>query len=349
MTSFTLGGHPVGANHPTFIIAELSANHNGKLDRALRTIEAAAQAGADAIKLQTYRPDTITLEVRTDLFRLDTGTVWDGRYLWDLYTDAHTPWEWHEQLFAEARNQGLIAFSSPFDPTAVDFLESLNAPAYKIASFEIGDIPLIRHAAKTQKPLIISTGIAQLEDIERAVSAARAEGNDELALLKCTSAYPAPLEEANLLTIPNLAETFGTVVGLSDHTLGIEVAIGAVALGASIVEKHFTLERAAGGPDATFSLEPAELSALVRSVRNVQTALGEVRYAPTPKAEASRKYGRSLFIAEDVAAGETLTRSNVRSVRPSHGLPPHHLAEVLGRRARRPLEKGTPLAWNLID
>lgn len=347
--TFEIDGRPLGADHPTFVIAELSANHNGEIDRALRTIEAAAKAGVDAIKLQTYRPDTITLDVRNDTFKLATGSLWDGRYLWDLYEEAHTPWEWHERLFAEAKNQGLVCFSSPFDHSAVDFLAELDAPAYKIASFEIFDIPLITHAASKGKPLIISTGVAELVDIERALAAVRAAGNEEVALLKCTSAYPAPMEEANLRTIPNLASTFKTVVGLSDHTIGHEVAIAAVALGARVVEKHFTLDRGDGGPDSAFSLEPAELTALVRGIRNVELALGEVCYTRTPKAEASLKYARSLFFSRDVKEGETLTAENVRSVRPSDGLHPRHLPTVLGMRATRDVAKGTPLEWSLVE
>ena len=333
----------------TFIIAELSANHGHELEKALATVRAAKACGADAIKIQTYTADTITLDCDNDYFQIKQGTIWDGTTLHRLYQQAYTPWEWHAAIQAEAEKEGLIFFSTPFDPTAVDFLETLAVPLYKIASFEITDIPLIEYTASKGKPMIISTGIATLADIEAAVHACRRVGNQNITLLKCTSSYPAPVEEANLLTIPNLAQTFGVKVGLSDHTLGHAVAIAAVALGARVIEKHFILDRAIGGPDASFSLTPEEFKLMVDGVRAAELALGCVSYELTDKVKASRKFARSLFVSQDIAAGEALTTQNIRSVRPSDGLPPAELPRVLGRRAKQPIPAGTPLSWELVE
>lgn len=332
----------------TLIIAELSANHGGSLETALATVRKAKECGADAIKIQTYTADTITLNCDNNYFQIQQGTLWDGTTLHKLYQEAYTPWEWHSAIQAEAEKEGLIFFSTPFDPTAVDFLETLEVPLYKIASFEITDIPLIEYTASKGKPMIISTGIATLADIEAAVHACRRVGNADITLLKCTSSYPAPVDEANLLTIPNLAQTFGVKVGLSDHTLGHAVAIAAVALGARVIEKHFILDRSIGGPDATFSLTPEEFKLMVDGVRAAELALGCVSYELTDKVKASRKFARSLFVTQDIATGEALTTQNVRSVRPSDGLPPAELPRVLGRKAKQPIPAGTPLSWELL-
>ncbi len=332
-----------------FIIAELSANHNQDFAVAKDSLLAIKDTGADAVKLQTYTPDTITIDCDNEYFQIKQGTIWDGTTLYKLYQQAYTPWEWHPELMKIAEDLGLVCFSSPFDPTAVDFLESLNVPAYKVASFEITDIPLIEYIASKGKPVIISTGIATLADIEEAVNACRRMGNDRIALLKCTSSYPAPLEEIHLRTIPNLAETFNTVVGLSDHTMGISVPVAAVALGARIIEKHFILDRKLGGPDAAFSLEPNEFRAMVRSVREVETALGKITYDLSDKTTKSREFSRSLFVVENVRKGETLTEKNIRSIRPGFGLHPRHLREIIGRKAAMDIVKGTPLAWNLVQ
>lgn len=345
-----IDGRSIGAAESrTFVIAEISANHGGKLERALEIVRAAAAARVDAIKLQTYRPDTITLDQDSEPFRVSSGTIWDGRTLYGLYEEAQTPWEWHEPIRDEALRHGLTWFSSPFDPTAVDFLEDLDVPAYKIASFEIVDIGLIQRAAATGKPLIISTGMATYEEIEEAVTAARDAGATEIALLKCTSAYPSPPEEVDLRTIPHMAQAFGVPVGLSDHTMGIAVPVAAVALGAVIIEKHVTLRRADGGPDSGFSLEPPELSEMVTQIRVAERALGEVSYQPTDSETASRALRRSLFVVADVRAGEPFTEANVRSIRPGHGMHTRHLPEVLGSRATRDVERGTPLSWELVD
>lgn len=332
----------------TFIIAELSANHGHSLANALATVRAAKACGADAIKIQTYTADTLTIDCNNEYFRIQSGTIWDGKTYYELYQQAYTPWEWHAAIQAEAEKEGLIFFSTPFDPTAVDFLETLAVPLYKIASFEITDIPLIEYTASKGKPMIISTGIATLADIEAAVHACRRVGNSDITLLKCTSSYPAPVDEANLLTIPNLAQTFGVKVGLSDHTLGHAVAIAAVALGARVIEKHFILDRAIGGPDASFSLTPEEFKLMVEGVRAAELALGRVSYELTDKVKASRKFARSLFVTQDIATGEALTTQNVRSVRPSDGLPPAELPRVLGRKAKQPIPAGTPLSWELL-
>lgn len=341
--------HSLGINpNLCFIVAELSGNHNQDLNSAIRLIHAAHAAGADAVKLQTYTPDTITLDCDNEYFRIK-GTIWDGRTLHDLYGEAHTPWEWQPKLKAMADSLGIMLFSTPFDFTAVDFLETMDVPCHKIASFEIVDLPLIRKVAATGKPVIMSTGMASEAEIEEAVTAFRGAGGSELVLLKCTSAYPAPPEEMNLRTIPYLAERFGVVAGLSDHTLGIDMPIAAVALGARVIEKHLCLSRDLGGPDAAFSLEPDEFTAMVRSVRNVEKGLGTVCFELTEKQKASAVFRRSLFAAQDIKAGETLTPDNVRSVRPGHGLHPKHFDDIIGQTAKAAIRKGTPLSWELIN
>jgi len=306
------------------------------------------EAGADAIKLQTYTPDTITIDCDNEYFQIKQGTLWDGQSLYELYKKAYTPWEWQPKLKKIAEEEGLICFSSVFDKTSVDFLEGINIPAYKIASLEITDIPLIEYVASKRKPVIISTGIATLSDIEEAVNACKRMGNEQIALLKCVSAYPTPLEDVNLRTIPNLADTFKTVVGLSDHTLGISIPIASVALGACIIEKHLTLDRKLGGPDAAFSLEPEEFKTMVKSVREVEKALGEVSYELTEKMKKSREISRSLFVIKDIKAGEIFTEENIRSVRPGYGLPPKYLEDILGKRATQDIKKGIALSWELI-
>jgi pseudaminic acid synthase len=344
---FSIGNHTIGGDAPVFCIAELSGNHNGSLERAREMVRAAAAAGADAVKAQTYTPDTITLRSNRPEF-LANGP-WAGRTLYDLYAEAAMPWEWQAELAAEAASLGVEFFSSAFDTTSVEFLEAIGAPCHKIASFELVDLPLIECAAATGKPLIMSTGMATLAEIEEAVRAARGSGARDLALLACTSAYPAPAHDARLRRIPHLADTFGVVAGLSDHTIGPEVPIAAAALGAKVIEKHFTLRRADGGVDSAFSLEPAEFAAMVHSVRTTEAALGETRYGATEADASSLQYRRSLFVVRDVAAGEVLTVDAVRSVRPALGLHPRHLREVIGRRARNDLAAGTPLAWELLE
>ena len=343
-----IAGRRIGPGAPCYLIAELSANHGQRIETALELIAAAADAGADAIKLQTYRADTITLDCDGPYFRIGEGTAWSGRRLYDLYDEAHTPWEWHAELFAAARKHGLACFSSPFDDSAVDFLESLDCPAYKIASFEIVDHGLIRKAAATGKPLIISTGMASEREVEEAVQVAREAGAAGVALLKCVSAYPAPPEEMNLRTIPYLQERFGCPAGLSDHTLGIAVPVTAAALGACVIEKHLTLRRADGGPDSHFSLEPDEFRQLVDGVRTAEQSLGSPTFDLTESQRPSSQFRRSLFVAKPIAGGEVFTPENLRSVRPGHGLPPKHLPEILGRRAACDLAPGTPLEWSHV-
>ncbi len=345
--AFGIGGRRVGAGAAPFIIAELSGNHNGDIDRARRLIDASAEAGADAVKLQTYTPGTITLDHDGPGFRLESG-LWAGRTLHDLYAEAHTPYAWHGPLFAHARAQGIVIFSSVFDETAVDLLQGLDAPAYKIASFEAVDLPLIARTAATGRPLIISTGMASAVEINAALATARAHGTGEVALLHCVSAYPARFEDARLATIPRLAADFGCVAGLSDHTPGTVAAVAAVALGAAVIEKHVTLDRADGGPDASFSLEPAELARLVADCRAAHCALGEASYARGVEEEANRTYRRSLYVVADVARGARLGPDHVRSIRPGFGLPPAHLDAVLGRQATRDLKRGEPLAWEML-
>ncbi len=342
------GSRHIGWGEPVYIVAELSANHNQDFEQAVALIHAAKEAGADAVKLQTYTPDTLTIPSDKEYFRIGGGTLWDGRTLYDLYGEAYMPWEWQPKLKEIADEIGIDLFSTAFDPTAVDFLEEMGVPVHKVASFEIVDIPLIEKMARTGKPLMISTGMATLSEIEEAVRAARRAGATQIALLKCTSAYPAPPEEMNLRTIPHLAEAFGIPVGLSDHTLGIAVPVAAVALGACIVEKHFTLSRDIPGPDSAFSLEPHELKAMVEAIRTVEKALGEVHYGVSEREAQSRVFRRSLFVVKDVKAGEVFTEENVRSIRPGHGLPPKHLPDVLGRRAAHDMERGTPLTWDCV-
>lgn len=328
-----------------FIIAELSANHNGDLKTAIETIKAAKRAGANCIKLQTYTSDTMTIDSDKDDFVIK-GTIWDNQNLYKLYQEAYTPWEWHEQLFKAAEEEGLICFSSPFDKTAVDFLENLNAPAYKIASFEITDIPLIEYVASKGKPVIISTGIAELEDIELAVDTCRKAGNNQIALLKCTSSYPAPIEEANMCMIKDLATRFNVISGLSDHTMGATVPIVATALGAKIIEKHFILDRTIGGPDASFSMNEKEFSEMVKSIRQAESAIGMINYKLTSKQQKGKDFSRSLYIIKDLNVGDILTEDNVRSIRPGFGLHPKYLKTVLGKKITKKLTKGSRL---LID
>ena len=336
------------SKNKVFIIAELSANHNGSIKTAIETIRAAKRAGADAIKLQTYTPDTITLKSKNKDFLLKQGTIWDGQYLYDLYQTAHTPWEWHKTLFDVAEEEGLICFSSPFDPTAVDLLEELGNPIYKIASFEITDIPLIRYVASKGKPIIISTGIATLEDIELAVDTCRKAGNDQITLLKCTSSYPAPMEEANLVMIKDLAERFNVVSGLSDHTLGITAPVVAVTQGAKVIEKHFILDKTIGGPDASFSLDEDEFTKMVKAVRETEVALGNVNYKLTEKQLAGRDFTRSLYIVKDVKKGEVVTKENVRSIRPGYGMHPKELNNILGLKFVKNCLPGTRVEKNLF-
>jgi pseudaminic acid synthase len=348
VSPFEIAGRPIGPGHATYVIAEMSANHNHSLEEALRLIQVAKDCGADAIKLQTYTADTITMDCRSDLFRVK-GTLWDGKYLYDLYQEAYTPWDWHPQLFEAARKAGLACFSTPFDPTAVDFLESLNPPAYKVASFELVDIPLIEKVAATGRPMIMSTGMATFQEIEEAIAAARGAGARQIALLKCNSGYPAPPEDMNLATIPAMMESFGLPVGLSDHTMDIAVPVAAVALGACILEKHFTSSRQNPGPDSAFSLEPHEFRATVDAVRIAERAVGRPSYGPTEREAVSVTHRKSLFIVEDIKAGEPLTAFNMRSIRPGFGLAPKHYKQVLGKHATRDIERGTPLDWSMIQ
>ncbi|KXU81376.1 pseudaminic acid synthase [Aeromonas enteropelogenes] len=337
----------IGPTQPPYVIAELSANHNGNLERALAIMTAAKEAGASAVKLQTYRPDTITLNSERPEFQIHGG-LWDGHSLYDLYEWAHTPWEWHQALFAKGRELGLTVFSSPFDFSAVDLLESLDCPAYKIASFELVDLPLIRYAAQTGKPLIMSTGMANEAEIAAAVEMALKHGNGQLALLHCVSGYPAPAAEYNLRAIPMLRQRFGIEVGLSDHTLGSATAIAATALGATLIEKHFTLARADGGPDCAFSMEPAELAELVASVNTAQAALGVADYQLTPSEQGNRAFRRSLYLVKNIATGERLTEAHIKSVRPALGLPPADYDRLLGKRVIRDMSANQPLDWEWI-
>ena len=343
-TAFQINGRLIASGCPVYVIAELSANHKQNYDQALRLVHAAKESGADAVKLQTYTPDTLTIDCDNEYFRIK-GTIWEGKNLYDLYGEAYTPWDWQPKLKEIADGLGLDLFSTPFDSTAVDFLEQMGTPAHKVASFEIVDLPLLRKIAKTGKPIIMSTGMATLAEIDEAVQTVREAGGTQLALLKCTSAYPAQPEEMNLHTIPHLAEAFDVPVGLSDHTLDIAVPVAAVALGACIIEKHFTLSRADGGPDSAFSLEPHEFKAMVEAVRVAEKALGTVHYGVSEAEAKSRVFRRSLFVVKDVKAGEKLTNENVRSIRPGHGLHTRYLDEIVGRRAACNIKRGTPLAW----
>ncbi len=345
---FSIDGRMVGDGYPVFIIAELSANHLQDFSYAVESIKCMKECGVDAVKLQTYSPDTMTIDCDKDYFKIGGNTLWDGSTYYNLYKDAYMPWDWQPKLKKIAENLGLILFSSPFDETSVDYLEEMDVGAYKIASFEITDISLIEYVAATGKPVILSTGIASLCDIDAAVAACKRMGNDQIALLKCTSSYPASFEEINLKVIPHLKESFNTVVGLSDHTLGTSVPVAGVALGASIVEKHFILNRNLGGPDADFTLEPVEFKLLVESIRSVEKALGRVTYELTEKIERNRVFSRSLFIVEDVKEGELFTRDNVKSIRPGYGLHPKYLEIIMGRTARQDISRGTPLSWELL-
>jgi N-acetylneuraminate synthase len=348
MKNFKIKNRSIGPQCDSYIIAEMSANHGQSFETALELVSAAKQAGADAIKLQTYTPDTMTISSRRPEFLIGKGTLWEGRNLYELYGEAYTPWEWQPKLKEEAEKLGMDCFSTPFDDTAVDFLEGMNVPAHKIASFELVDTELLKKVAATGKPVIMSTGMATLAEIDEAVRTLREAGCTQLALLKCTSAYPSLPEDMNLRTIPHLAEAFHVPVGLSDHTLGIAVPVAAVALGACIIEKHLTLRRSDGGPDAAFSLEPAEFRAMVDAVRVAEKALGKVSYEMSEKEQASRAFRRSLFVVKDMKAGEEFTRENVRSIRPGHGLPVKELDQVLGRKAAVPVERGTPITFQVL-
>jgi pseudaminic acid synthase len=349
IANLKIGERLVGPGQPAYVVAEISANHNQNFEQAVRLLHASKIAGADAVKLQTYTADTITIRSDREYFRIGGGTLWDGRILHDLYAEASTPWEWQPRLKDVADDLGLDLFSSPFDSTAVDFLEGMGVPAYKLASCELVDIALIQKMAKTLRPLIISTGMATVEEIEEAVRAARDAGGTQIALLKCTAAYPALPGEMNLRTIPQMAERFQVPVGLSDHSMGIEVPVAAVALGACIIEKHITMSRSLEGPDSAFSLEPQEFEAMVKAVRLAERALGEVHFGASAREQSTRLLRRSLFIVEDVKRGQTLTSENVRSIRPGHGLHTRHLPEVIGKRAASDIARGTPLTWDLID
>lgn len=344
----TIDGRHIGPEFAPYVVAELSANHNGRLETAIRIVEEAKKAGADAVKLQTYTPDTITLKCDSEEFLIHSG-LWDGRTLYDLYQEAHTPWNWHKPLFEHARKLGITIFSSPFDNTAVDLLEDLNAPAYKIASFEAVDLPLIQYVASTGKPMIISTGMADAEEIQEAIDAARAGGCKELAILHCVSGYPAPAEDYNLRTIPDMVERFGLVIGLSDHTLDNTTAIASVVMGASIIEKHFTLDRSGGGPDDSFSLEPAELAALCRDSKTAWSALGAVDYGRKSSEQGNVKFRRSLYFVKNLKAGEVITADAVRSVRPGFGLAPKYLNSVIGKRLRNDVLCNTPVRGEMFE
>lgn len=343
-----IAGLTISSESKVFIIAELSANHIGRLDVAIETIRAAKRAGADAIKLQTYTADTITIDSDKEDFIIK-GTIWDGKNLHKLYQEAYTPWEWHEELFRVAHEEGLLCFSSPFDKTAVDFLEDLKTPAHKIASFEITDIPLIEYVASKGKPVIISTGIADLEDIELAVETCRKAGNYQIILLKCTSSYPAPIEEANLAMIPDMARRFGVITGLSDHTLGITVPVVATVLGAKVIEKHFILNHSIGGPDAAFSLDEKKFIEMVRAVREAELSIGKIDYNLTEKMKKGREFSRSLYVVKDIMAGEFITNENVRSIRPGFGLHPKYYSSVIGKRAKINIVKGTPFSKDMLE
>lgn len=344
-----IGRRSVGAGQPTYVIAELSANHNQKFEQAVRIVHAAKEAGVDAVKVQTYTADTITISSNRECFRIKGGTLWDGRTLYDLYQEAYTPWDWQPKLKELCDELKLDFFSSAFDPSAVDFLEEIGVPAHKIASPELVDIPLIQKMARTGKPLILSTGMATTEEIEEAIAAARDAGATQIALLRCSSAYPAPPDEMNLQSIPDMIQRFHVPIGLSDHTPGVVVSIAAVSVGAALIEKHLTISRADGGPDSAFSLEPHELKALVDDVRITQRALGQVRYGPTPHEVKTCAYRRSLFVVSAIRKGERFTAENVRSIRPADGLHPRHLSKIIGRHASVDIERGTPLNWELVE
>jgi pseudaminic acid synthase len=339
--------HQIGPGHPVYIVAEMSANHNHDFNQAAKIIEAAKEAGADAIKIQTYTPDTLTIDCNNKYFKIE-GTIWEGRKLYDLYGEAYMPWKWQPKLKEIADKLDICLFSTPFDRTAIEFLEKMNVPAYKIASFEIVDLPLIKRVAQTDKPIIMSTGMATLDEIDEAVQIIRETDNNQIALLKCTSAYPARAEDMNLRTIPHLSENFNVPVGLSDHTIGTTVPVTAVALGASIVEKHFTLSREIPGPDTAFSLEPNEFKQMVEAIRTTEKAIGHIDYTVGKEESKNLVFRRSLFVVEDIKAGDEFTNRNVRSIRPGHGLSPKYYKEILGKKSSRDIERGTPLSWNLF-
>lgn len=347
--NFKIGQRSISETSPAFIVAEISANHNQDYSRAVEIIHAAKEAGADAVKLQTYTADTITIDCDDECFQINEGTIWDGTTLYKLYQEAYTPWEWQPRLMEEANKLGLECFSSPFDFTSVDFLEEMKVPAYKIASYEINDIPLIRKIAKLHKPMIFATGIAYPEDIRRALSVCREEGNEDVILLKCVSSYPTPYEAVNLRVIPTLARTYDCLAGISDHTMGSIVSAGAIPLGARMVEKHMTLRRADGGPDSAFSMEPEEFKKMVDEIRILEKALGSSEYVLTDTQKLEHEGSRSLFVVKDIAPGEILTPDNIRSIRPGNGLHTMYYEEILGKKAKGFLRKGTPLAWELID
>ncbi len=345
----TIDNKEIGKGFPVFVVAELSANHLYDIEIAKNTIKAMCESGADAVKLQTYTPDTITIDSDKEYFQIRHSTLWDGKTLYSLYKEAYTPWEWHAELKKLANDLGLILFSSPFDNTSVDFLEEIDCPAYKIASFEMTDIPLIEYVASKGKPVIMSTGIATKEDIEEAVAACRRSNNDQIILLKCTSGYPAPVEEINLKMIPELSKTFNVDSGISDHTLGIDVSLAAVALGACVVEKHFIMDRNMKSVDAAFSIEPQEFKEMVASIRKIERAVGKVDYGLTDIMKKNRDFSRSLFIVQDIEAGEVFTEENIKSIRPGVGLQPKFFKEIIGKRAKGTLSRGTPLSWELIE
>ena len=348
MTEIKIGTRTLGIGHPSFIIGELSCNHNGDYQLAVESVMAMHAAGVDCLKLQTARPDSITIDSRKKDFIIGGGTLWDNKSLFELYTEVYTPWEWHQPLQKLAHSLGMEFFSSPFDHDAVEFLEELNVPAYKIASFEITDIPLIEHAASKGKPIIMSTGVAREDDIREAVEACRRVGNEQIILLKCTSSYPTPLEEVNLNTIPLLREKFGVQVGLSDHTIGYVVPMGAVALGAILIEKHFIMDRSIGGPDSAFSMEPTEFEQMIKNVRDVEKAMGVATLELSAKSAKNREFARSLYVVADMAEGDVFSKENIRSIRPVFGLSPRYLNEIIGKKAIKALEKGTPASWDLI-
>lgn len=350
MNTISIGNKKIGREHKPFIIAEMSGNHNQSLDRALQIVKAAAEAGADAVKLQTYTADTMTLDLSDGAFFIDDKeSLWKGNSLYQLYKQAHTPWEWHKPIFDECKKLGMLGFSSPFDATAVDFLEKLDVPAYKIASFENTDLNLIKKVAATKKPMIISTGMATVADLDETVQTARSAGCENLILLKCTSTYPATPESTNILTIPHMQELFGVQVGLSDHTMGIGTAVASVALGATLVEKHFTLSRADGGVDSTFSLEPHELKSLVVETERAWQSLGSVHYGPTKGEKSSMKFRRSLYVAKDMMAGEIFTPENLRAIRPGYGLAPKYYEMILGKKVLKNVKAGTPVSWEILN
>lgn len=346
--NFKIQNRKIGDGCPIFIVAELSCNHQQKFELAIKTIEMMKKAGADAVKLQTYTPDTITIDVKNKYFQIRQNTIWDNKTFYQLYQEAYTPWDWQPKLKKYAESLGLICFSSAFDNTAVDFLEKIKTPAYKVASFEITDIPLIKYIASKGKPVILSTGVAKLNDIKEAVNTCRRSGNKQIAIMKCTSAYPTPLEDVNLKTIPDLKKKFKVIVGLSDHTTGLSVPIAATALGAKIIEKHFIIDRSLGGPDAEFSLNADEFSEMVKGVRDTEKALGKSTYVLTQKMKKSREFSRSLFAISDILKGEKFTLENIRSIRPGFGLPPKYLWRVINKKAKRDIKKGTPLRWSLV-